>query len=100
MPSLDSCTGPATMVTSMAWRAHRRPHAYGVPAKLTTPPPSASRVTLSPLVTSRARRWGDRPRLAVGLVLAQPLGVRGDDHPACTMPASPPATTTSTGSPA
>jgi hypothetical protein len=57
MPSLDSCTGPATMVTSMAWRAHRRPHAYGVPAKLTTPPPSASRVTLSPLVTSRARRW-------------------------------------------
>jgi primosomal protein N' len=56
LPSRDSCTDPATIETSMAVRAHRRPHAYGVPAELTTPPPSASRVTVNPAVASRARR--------------------------------------------
>src|SRR5215468_1426386 len=51
-PSLDSCTEAATMETSMAVRAQRRPAAYGVPAKLTTPCLSASRVTVSPAVAS------------------------------------------------
>jgi HTH-like domain len=42
LPSWDSCTEPATIDTSMEVRAHRRPHWYGVPAKLTTPAPSAA----------------------------------------------------------
>jgi hypothetical protein len=47
-PSLDSCTDAATMETSMAWRAHRRPAAYKVPAKLTTPTASADRLAPMP----------------------------------------------------
>jgi hypothetical protein len=36
--------------------AYLRPAAYGVPAKLTTSAASASRVTVTPAVASRARR--------------------------------------------
>jgi hypothetical protein len=81
LPSLDSCTDPATIETSTCWRAQRRPAAYGVPAKLTTPAASASRVTVSPAVASRARRATPRPRRPVRLVIAEPLRVGDDHHP-------------------
>src|SRR6185312_14080293 len=46
--STDSCTEPATMVTSMLARAQARPARYGVPAKQTVPP-----VVLDPLHVRR-----------------------------------------------
>ena len=66
LSSLDGWTDPATMDTSMAVRAHRRSHADGVPAKLTTfsgvgePGDGQPPVPLS----SHSSRTGTRPKRA------------------------------------
>jgi hypothetical protein len=48
LPSLDSCTAPPTIATSIDARAHARPAGYAAPAKLTDPFASAIRVTVTP----------------------------------------------------
>ncbi|HEY5400526.1 MAG TPA: hypothetical protein VIL16_34580 [Trebonia sp.] len=73
-PSLDSCTDPATMVTSIGACAQRRPAAQVLSAKVMTPVLFASLVTVSPAVASLARRetrargalsaWSSRSRWA------------------------------------
>ena len=54
LPSIDSCTDPATKVTVTWWRAHIRPARYMAPAKLIEPLPSAMRSTEGPAAGRRA----------------------------------------------
>ena len=69
LPVPGEPTDPASTDTSRAVQAYQRPQAYGVPAKLTTPVPAASRVAVSPPVVSRV---GVRPGATAGVRLPLP----------------------------
>ncbi len=99
----DSCTEPATIVTSIAVPGPRAARTrYGGAGEADHPVAVGhpghgqpdGRVPGPPLDRSAA------PADPVDLIRAQPLRVRRDQHPACRISTSPPTTTTSTGSPA
>jgi hypothetical protein len=77
LPARDSWTDPATMVTSMGWKAHRRPG--GVVGADEADRPRTIGQDHGQALGSDAGAAGDPdPWLAVGLVVAESLGVGGD----------------------